>query len=48
MSDLFNLTFEGVAISALTCLVLREVFIVALPDELAGPGGAFIDTDPRD
>ena len=47
MSELFNLSFEAIAISALTCMALREVFIVALPDSLVGPGGSFIDTDPR-
>ena len=47
MSELFGLSFDAVAISALTCMVLREVFIITLPSNLAGPGGSFIDTDPR-
>jgi hypothetical protein len=30
--------------SAITCLVLREIFILTLPDDIAGPGGWLIDT----
>ncbi|QMU59525.1 MAG: hypothetical protein GKR98_15865 [Boseongicola sp.] len=45
MSELFTLSFDALAISALTCMVLREVFIATLPNRIAGPGGNFIDTD---
>jgi hypothetical protein len=41
MIDLFNFSFDAIAISALTCLVLREIFIAAMPS------GGFFDTDPR-
>ena len=34
-------------LSAITCLILREAMILALPDRLAGPGGSFIDTTKR-
>ena len=47
MSELLDLSFDVIVISAITCLALREVVIVALPDSLAGPGGRFIDTSPR-
>jgi hypothetical protein len=47
MSELFGLSLDAIAISAVTCMVLREAFIVALPNNLAGPGGSFIDTDRR-
>ncbi|MEO1239988.1 MAG: hypothetical protein AAFW64_10180 [Pseudomonadota bacterium] len=44
MSELFTLSFDGIVTSAIVCLVLREVMIFALPDEIAGPGGWFINT----
>ena len=44
MSELFTLSFDGIVTSAILCLVLREVMIFALPDDVAGPGGWFIDT----
>lgn len=47
MSELFGFSFDAIAISALTCLVLRECFIVALPETLVGPHGSFIKTDRR-
>ncbi|MBT8408729.1 MAG: hypothetical protein KJN93_03790 [Alphaproteobacteria bacterium] len=47
MELLSGLTFDNVVMSAITCLVLREVFLVALPDHVAGPGGWLIDTDSR-
>lgn len=45
MSALFSVSFDTIVMSAITCLVLREIFLVALPDEIAGPGGWLIDTD---
>jgi hypothetical protein len=45
MSALFSVSFDAIVMSAITCLVLREIFLVALPDEIAGPGGWLIDTD---
>jgi len=38
MSELFNLSFDAIATSALTCIVLREFFIFALPSKFVGPG----------
>lgn len=43
--ELMNITFDMIIVSAIMCLMIREVLIVALPDEVAGPGGSFIDTD---
>lgn len=45
MEWLFTVSFDTLVMSAITCLVLREVFIVALPDDIAGPGGWLIDSD---
>jgi len=44
MSELLALSFDAVLTSAIVCLVIRELIILALPDEVAGPGGWFIDT----
>jgi hypothetical protein len=44
MSALFAVSFDTVVMSAITCLVLREIFILTLPDDVAGPGGWLIDT----
>ena len=45
MDWLFALSFDNIVMSAITCLVLREIFILTLPDEIAGPGGWLIDID---
>lgn len=45
MSLLSQISFDDLLASFLICLVLREAFILALPDHIAGPGGSFIDTD---
>lgn len=47
MDQLFALSFDTVVMSALTCLVLREIFLAALPDHIAGPGGWLVDTEPK-
>ncbi len=44
MYELFAFSLEGVALSAMTVMVLREVAIISLPNELAGPGGRWINT----
>jgi hypothetical protein len=44
MSEILTLSFDAVLASAIVCLVLREAMIFALPDDVAGPGGWFIDT----
>lgn len=38
------ITFDTLVMSAITCLIIREAIIIALPDRIAGPGGTFIDT----
>jgi hypothetical protein len=45
MSALFAVSFDTLVMTAITCIALREVFLVALPDEIAGPGGWLINTD---
>lgn len=45
MDQLFAFSFDTLMMSAITCLLIREVLIAALPDAIAGPGGSFIDTD---
>ncbi len=47
MSALFAVSFDTVVLSAITCIALREIFLITLPDEIAGPGGWLIDTDPE-
>jgi len=37
-------SFDTIVMSALTCLIVREAMIFALPDTIAGPGGSLIDT----
>ncbi len=44
MFELFSFSLEGIALSALTVLILREVAIISLPNDIAGPGGRWIDT----
>ncbi len=47
MSDLFFPLFDMLFASAVTCLMIREIMILCLPNDLAGPGGSFIDTGPE-
>ena len=44
MSALFAVSFDTIVLTAISCLILREVFIFTLPDEVAGPGGWLVDT----
>ncbi len=44
MSELFFPSFDLLMASFLTCLMIREMLILVLPSDLAGPGGSFIDT----
>ena len=37
-------SFDNIAASFITCLILREVMIAVLPDHIAGPGGWLVDT----
>lgn len=48
MDWLLSVSFDNIVMSAITCLVLREVMILTLPDAIAGPGGWLIDSDPED
>ena len=47
MSELVFPSFDLLLASFLTCLMIREMLIVLLPNHLAGPGGKFIDTGPE-
>lgn len=48
MDFLFAVSFDNVVMSLITCLILREILLVTLPDHIAGPGGWFIDSgDPE-
>ncbi|MBW6418467.1 hypothetical protein [Celeribacter sp. PS-C1] len=42
--DLFNISFDQLALAIMTTIAIREVMIVILPDSIAGPGGWLIDT----
>lgn len=48
MFDLFVPSFDACLVSFITCALLREMFILTLPDTLAGPGDSSIDTHSRD
>ncbi|MEM9474532.1 MAG: hypothetical protein AAGA71_04525 [Pseudomonadota bacterium] len=48
MELLHIFSFDMLAMSLISCLVLREVFVVALPDSVAGPGGWLVNTEERD
>ena len=39
------ISFDAVVMSAIACLIIREVILVAAPESVAGPGGWLIDTD---
>lgn len=42
-----RISFDDVAMALISCIVIREVMIAALPDRIAGPGGWLIDTGAR-
>lgn len=44
MDYLAHVSFDNLVSAFVTCLVIREVMIFALPDRIAGPGGWLIDT----
>ncbi len=47
--DLFNtISFDQIGMAFLTIFVIREAMVYALPDDIAGPGGRFIDTGCAD
>ncbi|TCM79274.1 hypothetical protein [Rhodovulum steppense] len=41
-----TITFDQIALSLVTVVILREAMILVLPDRVAGPGGWLIDTAP--
>jgi len=42
-----TISFDQIALSLLTVVLLREGMILVLPDSVAGPGGWLIDTTPE-
>ncbi|WP_380056868.1 hypothetical protein ACFE33_03320 [Falsihalocynthiibacter sp. SS001] len=44
MSFLSVITFDQIALSFMACFVVREIMILALPDNIAGPNGWLVDT----
>ncbi|MFV2035686.1 MAG: hypothetical protein ACC631_11395 [Halocynthiibacter sp.] len=44
MDSLFAISFDSLSVSFLACCAIRQLMIYTLPDEVAGPGGWFIDT----
>lgn len=46
--DLSAITFDQLALAIMTTIAIREVLIVTLPDQIAGPGGWLIDTSLGD
>ena len=40
-------SFDLLLASFLTCVVLRDVFVMVLPDSIAGPGGWLVNTARR-
>lgn len=48
MELLSQISFDEVVAAFLSCMLLREVMILALPDDIAGPGGWLIDTGAED
>ncbi|WP_417241715.1 hypothetical protein [Celeribacter sp.] len=46
--DFTTLSFDQIAMAAMTVIALREVMIIALPDRIAGPGGWLINTTTGD
>ena len=37
-------SFDLAVAALLTCVVLRDVFVIVLPDRIAGPGGWLVNT----
>ncbi|ALI56686.1 hypothetical protein [Celeribacter marinus] len=46
--SLATLSFDQIAMAAMTVLALREVMIVTLPDRIAGPNGWLVNTNAGD
>ena len=43
----YMVSFDAAVAAFLTCVVLRDVFVMVLPNEIAGPGGWLVDTRRR-
>ena len=46
--SLATLSFDQIAMAAMTVLALREVMIATLPDRIAGPNGWLVNTNAGD
>jgi len=44
MNWLATISFDQIGMSFIALFVIREAIVFALPDDIAGPGGWFIDT----
>ena len=44
MPELLIPSFYTLTMTVLSCCVLREVFVLSLPDTVAGPGGWLVNT----
>ena len=38
------ITFDQIALATMSCIAIREIMIIALPDTIAGPGGWLVNT----
>jgi len=45
MSFITSITFDQILLSVLACIMIRQAMVFVLPDDIAGPGGRFINTD---
>lgn len=44
MNWLATISFDQIGLAFLAVFAIREAIVFALPDDIAGPGGWFIDT----
>lgn len=44
MEFITQISFDEIVAALVSCILIREVLIFSLPDDVAGPGGWFIDT----
>jgi len=40
-------TFDQIVLAAMSCIALRELMVILLPDSIAGPGGSLVNTENR-
>lgn len=43
-----TISFDQIGLAFLSVFIIREAMVYALPDDIAGPGGRFIDTGCAD